>query len=145
MDNVPIGSKFGKVLAQPNGSYSKGTQASVRFQGATPRVSFLRISQISVNNQSYQNNLRLEKTFLTVERKDGNNWVTYRTDSHPSTKYNWKRTNGLLGYSEVTITWDIESDAPSGTYRITYYGDSKNGLTGKISAFTGSSNEFTVS
>ncbi|CAG8677203.1 13663_t:CDS:2, partial [Acaulospora colombiana] len=91
MDNAPIGSKFGKVLAQPSGSYTKGSQASVRFQGATPR-----------------NNLRLEQTFLTVERKDGNNWVVYRTDSHPSTKYNWKRTNELLGYSEVTITWDIE-------------------------------------
>ena len=88
--------------------------------------------------------------------------MTSRTDSHPSTKYNWLRTSDvrrfspfslcghsqpqqLLGFSEVSITWDIESDAPAGTYRIVYYGDYKNGWTGAIVPFTGTSNTFTVS
>ncbi|KAG8807679.1 hypothetical protein FRB91_004296, partial [Serendipita sp. 411] len=127
LDNVPLGSSFGKVLTQPSASYAKGKQVSVRFQGASPR-----------------NNLRLQDTFLTIERQNGSSWTVYRTDSHPSTKFNWKRTNGVLGYSEVTITWDIESDAPSGTYRVVYNGDYKNGWTGKISSFVGQSSTFTI-
>jgi neutral ceramidase len=39
LDNVPIGSSFGKVLTQPNASYSRGSQVKVKFQGANPRVS----------------------------------------------------------------------------------------------------------
>jgi neutral ceramidase len=39
LDNVPIGSSFGKVLTQPNPSYSRGLQVTVKFQGANPRVS----------------------------------------------------------------------------------------------------------
>ena len=39
LDNVPIGSSFGKILTQPNASYSRGSQVNVRFQGANPRVS----------------------------------------------------------------------------------------------------------
>jgi len=37
----------------------------------------------------------------------------------------------------------IEDETPAGTYRITYYGDSKS-LLGSISAFTGDSSTFTV-
>ena len=39
LDNVPGGSSFGKVLTQPNASYYRGSQVSVKFQGANPRVS----------------------------------------------------------------------------------------------------------
>ena len=39
LDNVPIGSSFGKVLTRPNTSYSRGSQVNVKFQGANPRVS----------------------------------------------------------------------------------------------------------
>lgn len=35
--------------------------------------------------------------------------------------------------------------AIAGTYRIVYFGDYKNGLTGKINAFTGTSGTFTIS
>jgi len=41
-DNVPIGSSFGKVLTQPNASYSRGSQVRVKFQGANPRVSIIK-------------------------------------------------------------------------------------------------------
>lgn len=40
-----------------------------------------------------QNNLRLEKTFLTVDRLVNGNWQAFRSDSHPSTKFHWLRTN----------------------------------------------------
>ena len=70
-----------------------------------------------------QNNLRLEDTFLSVEQFTGGKWTAVRSDSHPSTKFHWDRTNvvrhvhisfyksspsdiwQLLGTSTVTITW----------------------------------------
>ena len=40
-----------------------------------------------------QNDLRLEQTFLTVDRWSDEEWVPVRSDSHPSTTYQWERTN----------------------------------------------------
>ncbi|EAQ84994.1 hypothetical protein CHGG_09008 [Chaetomium globosum CBS 148.51] len=53
----------------------------------------------------------------------------------------WKRTNFVLGYSEVTITWETGDEDAAGTYRIKYYGDSKP-LVGNIKAFTGTTETF---
>lgn len=129
LDGVPIGKSFGSVLTNVNTSaaYSRGQQVLVKFQAANPR-----------------NDLRLGDTFLTVDRLVGGAWVTYRTDSHPSTTFKWTRTDLILGHSTVDIKWTIEPEAPAGTYRITYKGNSKP-LIGPISAFTGISSNFTVS
>lgn len=127
VDNPPIFKHFGDVLADvESGIYHAGDTVAVRFVGANPR-----------------NNLRLEGTFLTVDRQIDGEWVVVRTDSHPSTTYQWNRTSKVLGTSTVDIRWTIEDGTPVGTYRITYYGDSKS-LLGSISAFTGSSSPFTV-
>ncbi|KAG9105678.1 hypothetical protein FRC07_009126 [Ceratobasidium sp. 392] len=129
LDAAPIGKSFGSVLTNviTSAPYARGQQVSAVFQAANPR-----------------NNLRLEDTYLTVDRLTGNTWTTYRTDSHPSTKFSWTRTNVVLGYSTVEVKWVIEPDAPAGTYRIVYQGDSKP-LIGSISSFTGKSSNFTVS
>ncbi|ELU36769.1 ceramidase [Rhizoctonia solani AG-1 IA] len=129
-DAAPIGKSFGSVLTDVTGSYKRGQKVTATFQAANPRVR--------------RNNLRLEGTFLTIDRLTGSTWSTYRTDSHPSTKFRWTRTNTVLGHSTVEVEWIIESNAPAGTYRVTYYGDSKP-LIGSISSFTGRSSNFTVS
>jgi neutral ceramidase len=41
----------------------------------------------------FQNNLRLEGTYLAVERLESSLWVMMRSDSHPSTVYQWQRDN----------------------------------------------------
>ncbi|TFY58339.1 hypothetical protein EVG20_g8190 [Dentipellis fragilis] len=108
----------------------------------------------------------LEGTFLTVDQLVNGAWTAVRSDSHPSTIYEWNRTNTFTGTSTVNITWTIEDGTPSkspappvpsavnalltcapaspgGTYRISYFGDSKP-LIGAISSFTGRSSNFTV-
>ena len=40
-----------------------------------------------------KNNLRLQGTFLTVDQLVSGQWSTVRTDSHPSTIYNWTRVS----------------------------------------------------
>lgn len=126
-DGSPIGKPFGTVISQPNASYAIGSVVNATFQGANPR-----------------NNLRLEGTFAAVEQQgsDGT-WTQVRDDFDWYLVYTWERTDSVLGYSEVTISWETETYAEAGTYRIKYYGDSKS-ILGSITAFNGTSNKFTL-
>ncbi|KAH6647662.1 Neutral/alkaline nonlysosomal ceramidase [Truncatella angustata] len=124
-DSAPIGFSFGNVTVQPSSTYARGAVVNATFVGANPR-----------------NNLRLEGTFAAVEKQDGSTWNQVRDDSDWSLVYTWNRTNFILGYSDVTISWETESTADPGTYRIRYYGDWKNLIGGGITAFTGTSNSF---
>ncbi|KAF7554021.1 hypothetical protein G7Z17_g3226 [Cylindrodendrum hubeiense] len=126
-DTAPIGTSFGKVLKQPDSKYSLGDVVKVTFRAANPR-----------------NNLRLEGTFAAIEQKIDGEWTEVRDDADWFLVYTWRRTNWLLGYSEVDITWETSGNAAKGTFRVKYYGDSKN-ILGSISAFTGTSQEFVLS
>ncbi|KAM0525749.1 hypothetical protein ACHAPE_000460 [Trichoderma viride] len=127
-DSSPSGKNFGSVLVQPNPTYSIGAIVNVTFQAANPR-----------------NNLRQEQTFAAIEQQgsDGS-WTQVRDDSDWFLVYTWRRTNFILGQSEVDITWETYGNAQPGTYRVKYYGDSKP-LIGSISSFTGTSNSFKLS
>ena len=123
-DGTPIGGSFGKVLRQPSATYDVGAVVNVTFQAANPR-----------------NNLRLEGTFAAVEQQVNGQWTRVRDDADWFLVYTWRRTNFILGYSEVDITWETAGNAAPGTYRIKYYGDSKN-LLGTVRSFEGTSNSF---
>jgi neutral ceramidase len=126
-DLPPLGKQFGQVLKDVKSTpYQVGDTVFAIFVGADPR-----------------NNLRLEGTFLTVDHLVDNQWLTVRSDSHPSTIFTWSRTNILLGTSTVNISWTIESGTPAGTYRMRYFGDHKP-LIGSITAFSGTSSGFSV-
>lgn len=128
-DGAPVGNSFGDVLVQPNTTYTAGSVINATFVGANPR-----------------NNLRLEGTFTAVEQLVGTTWVQVRDDSDWSTEYTWTNTNDLLGFSQVVISWETAAEATTvaaGTYRIVYYGDHKD-LGGAITAFTGTSDSFTI-
>ncbi|TFK80794.1 hypothetical protein K466DRAFT_460300, partial [Polyporus arcularius HHB13444] len=58
------------------------------------------------------NNLRLEQTFLSVDQLVSGQWKAVRSDSHPSTTYQWSRDSTILGTSTVNITWVVESGTP---------------------------------
>ncbi|OQE09299.1 hypothetical protein PENFLA_c113G09390 [Penicillium flavigenum] len=136
-DGAPIGKHFGNVTSEPgSGPYGPGDIVKTTFVGANPR-----------------NNLHLESTYAAVERKsDSGTWEAVRNDRDWNLVFTWKRTNEILGHSEVTVEWEIEdeyysvdttSPLQAGTYRMHYYGDSKNPL-GEISPFEGISGTFTV-
>ncbi|KAK0765184.1 hypothetical protein N5P37_002662 [Trichoderma harzianum] len=126
-DNAPLGKSFGNVLVQPNLTYNIGDVVNVTFVGANPR-----------------NNLRQEQTFAAIEQQgSGGTWTQVRDDSDWFLVYTWRRTNFILGQSEVDITWETYGNAQPGTYRVKYYGDSK-ALFGGVSSFVGTSNSFTL-
>ncbi|KAH8696415.1 putative neutral/alkaline nonlysosomal ceramidase [Talaromyces proteolyticus] len=130
-DNPPTGYSFGDVLysSPTNETYSPGDSITVAFVGANPR-----------------NDLRLEDTYAAVEMKtDSGDWIQVRDDTDWNLKYEWVRTNTVVGSSEVTLTWHIEDPyyltgwsqpLRSGTYRLHYYGNSKN-ILGAITFFEG--------
>jgi len=127
-DSPRFGKRFGDVLRDVASTpYSRGSLVKVVFVGANPR-----------------NNLRLGGTYAAVERKDGGTWSRVRDDTDWDLVYQWKRTEGLSGQSEVTISWTVEQGTPAGQYRIKYYGDSKGLFTGKITAFEGTSGTFNI-
>ncbi|KAF7289178.1 hypothetical protein MIND_01378900 [Mycena indigotica] len=128
-DEPPIGKHFGQAVkdVKANSTYAAGERVEVKFVGANPR-----------------NNLRLEGTFLAVERLLGDKWTMLKSDSHPSTTLQWVRDSTILGTSTVTIAWTIENGTTDGLYRIVYYGDSKAAIGGKITPFVGTSGNFTV-
>lgn len=66
--DAPLGNGFGDVLTDAAESYSPGARVKVRFSGANPR-----------------NNMRLDGTFLLVERmseESNSTWITVATDAN---------------------------------------------------------------
>ena len=126
-DGKPLAKPWGGIITNVQSSYTAGSVVGATFIGANPR-----------------NNLRLEGTFAAVEKDVGGTWARIRDDKDWELVYNWKRTNGLTGTSDVTITWESKSSDRGGRYRLKYYGDWKNGIGGKISPFEGTSGVFTL-
>lgn len=131
LDSPPFFKEFGAVVRDVQPTYSGGAAVSATFVGANPR-----------------NNLRLEGTYAAVEEKVGSRWVVVRDDSDWDLVFNWRRTNEVLGRSEVEIVWETELGEEGskvreegGVYRIRYFGDSR-AVTGDITAFEGVSGEF---
>ena len=115
---------FGRVQTDVNSVNKAGTTAKVIFWGAHPK-----------------NNLRTQGTFLEVQKKEGDNWITLCDDHGPGTIYKWERN--FIANSKITITWTIPVDTKPGDYRICHYGNSKN-IFGKISSYHGLSSTFSV-
>jgi len=130
LDGAPAGSPFGTCTRQPAATAARGAVVAATFVGANPR-----------------NNLRAGGTFAAVERRqpDGS-WRRARDDADWSLVYTWRRTNALLGHSEVDLAWETAGDAAAapGTYRFRYYGDAKP-LIGSVRPFEGVSAEFVLS
>jgi neutral ceramidase len=125
-DSAPLFKKFGDVLAEAKSTYQRGQQVSVEFVTGHPK-----------------NNLHRGDTFLEIQRLDGGTWVRHADDGDWATKFHWTRT--FVSESKATVTWDIPANTPIGKYRVVHHGDWKNGLTGKITAFTGTSRPFVIS
>ncbi|MCT4598861.1 MAG: neutral/alkaline ceramidase [Vallitalea sp.] len=127
LDNVPIGKDFGEVKTQVSSQYSKGDTVKVSFWTGHPK-----------------NDLKIQSTYLEVQKQVNGNWVTIANDWDWETKFTWKRIDSFWGTSLAIIEWDIPQDAESGTYRIVHHGNYKNGWTLDIIPFDGISNVFQV-
>ncbi|HEU4539402.1 MAG TPA: neutral/alkaline ceramidase [Polyangiaceae bacterium] len=127
-DSPPIGKSFGAVITQPAASYRPGQTVSASFWGAHPK-----------------NNLRIQDSFLRVERSTAAGWQPVAYDGDWETTYRWQRDNCFPTFacSRVTVTWAVPPGTPAGTYRLRHDGDSK-AIGGQIKPYFGVSRTFTV-
>jgi neutral ceramidase len=124
-DDKPLFQQFGQVLVQPAASYARGGKVVATFRGGHPK-----------------NNLRTQDTFLKVERWNGSSWQTVANDWDFETTYTWRREG--IAYSQVDVEWRIPPDAATGTYRLRQFGNWKNGWTGAVSSYAGTTRSFEV-
>jgi len=142
VDATPFDVPFGTVYVDVKPSYTHGQQVEVVFWGGNPR-----------------NNFMTDHTFLTVEylqsqtqtqpqlqlqsqhrpQQFNQSWVVVARDSEWETKMQWTHVDP--NYSAITITWDIPTEAPSGSYRIGHFGHHKKD-DGKTQSYSGYSSNF---
>ncbi|MFI7669800.1 neutral/alkaline ceramidase [Nocardia sp. NPDC049526] len=125
-DTTPLGRGFGDVLTQPAASYALGTQVAVEFVSAHPK-----------------HNPRRNGTFLEVQRRNASgDWVRVANEGEWAVRFYWSKRGPAE--SVARFTWDIPTDASSGTYRMQHFADSLS-PDGTLHPFTGITNEFEVS
>lgn len=139
LDSPGLFRSFGQLLTGPSSdtTYHSGDTITATFVGANPR-----------------NNFRLEHTFAAVERYNAthDHWLPVRTDRDWFLTYHWRRVSTVLGTSEVTLKWEVDSnhsrdkdrkEGERAMFRFRYYGDAKS-IGGTITAFEGVSDSFFV-
>ncbi|KAF5374642.1 hypothetical protein D9615_008931 [Tricholomella constricta] len=161
-DSAPIGKKFGAVLVDVKTSpaYHAGETVSAQFVGANPRVQYA-FEQPSAGEYVFDSRsigvrpvedgaLRLPPFDKIPVAQNKHCGYSFAFDLFfPFIPFlimhvdDVMRRPQITGTSTVTISWTIESGTPAGTYRLSYFGDSKP-LIGSISAFSGVSSSFTV-
>lgn len=120
-------SPFGSCLVQPNGIYHRGEELFATFVSGNPR-----------------NDLMTESSFFFVEKLQQNaDWVIVATDANWETRFIWRRTNVLLGRSEIDFYWEIPENVENGVYRIRHDGASRGLLTG-VRPYQGFSQTFQI-
>lgn len=101
-EGKPRGKEFGDVKDEASPSYHAGQRVRVAFWAGHPR-----------------NDLKIQSSYLAVERKDAANWTVVARDRDWNTRFIWKRT---LRGTVAIIEWDIPGGTTPGVYRIRHSG-----------------------
>jgi neutral ceramidase len=101
-EGKPFWKKYGDVRRDAKTAYQPGDRVEVTFWAGHPR-----------------NDLKIQDTFLKVERQDGALWTAIAFDRDWETRFIWRRS--LYG-STATIRWNIPRETMPGIYRIRHDG-----------------------
>ncbi|MGD8909042.1 MAG: neutral/alkaline non-lysosomal ceramidase N-terminal domain-containing protein [Chromatiales bacterium] len=140
---VTDGGTFGEVLSDAQTSYSAlHDKVQVQFRGAHPRT--ILEKKLDGDLEDYYDPATY--TFLEIQKKSGESWVTIATDTDPYTSFDWEREGGKSNLSDLsvaTVTWLVRNQEP-GAYRIKYNGLAKRWLLffTIYESFVGYSTEF---
>ncbi|KIX02508.1 uncharacterized protein Z518_08449 [Rhinocladiella mackenziei CBS 650.93] len=132
---------FGDVIHDVESLYTINTASTTPAPSVIANVTFVAANP--------RNNLHLEGTYVEVERVDdsGHTLATVRNDGDWDLWFQWRRTNDILGTSEVDVFWElgkkIGTPIQAGKYRMRYHGDAKS-ILGTITPFQGASATFAV-
>ncbi len=124
LDRVPWFKRWGQMDNRIKQRYLRGETVEAVFWGAHPK-----------------NDYMTQKSFLYVERRNGNGWEAVAYDWDPETVFKWER-HGIAS-SKITVRWTIPLDTPGGNYRIRHVGYRK-GFRERYRRYTGKTSEFSV-
>lgn len=126
-DGHPAFKPYGSIKTDVRPIYYRRDTVTATFIAANPR-----------------NNLRLEDTYIAVERRaETGEWVRVRDDSDWDLWFAWKKVSEVFGTSEVDVFWEVEKEVEGGVYKIRYFGDAKSVGGGRV-GFEGESGLFQV-
>jgi neutral ceramidase len=138
-DGLDIGETFGKVLMQPAPVVQRGspTPVHVTFRAGHPR-----------------NDLRRNDSYILIERDNNGTWVPEAWDAMPETKLYWSHSPNCgpaatpipcgRDVHQMDVHWNVPLHVPAGRYRMTLFGKWKNGTTGALTTYQGTTQTFTV-
>jgi neutral ceramidase len=127
LDAAPPGLSLGRIRRDALTLYTPGQRVVVSCWAGHPK-----------------NDLRTEGTFISVERRRGDEWIEVARDCQPETRFIWRRWPlAFLPFSVATAEWHSPEDADLGTYRIRIFGEGKN-LLGSVRPYAGASKEFAL-
>ncbi len=98
VDHIPAGKSFGDVIALDKTQVKKGETVSVEFWSGNPSTGY-----------------RNDDTYISIQRKQGDNWQPVLSDMAWSTIIRWVEQDDAL---VAQISWTVPADMASGTYRI---------------------------
>jgi neutral ceramidase len=127
LDAAPPGLSLGTMRKDALTRYSPGQRVVVSCWAGHPN-----------------NDLHTEGTFITIERRQGEDWIEVARDCQPETRFIWRRWPlAFLPFSVASAEWHTPENAELGTYRIRIFGEGKS-LLGSVRPYTGASKEFTL-
>ena len=129
-DDKRIWETFGQVLTEPPETVSLGSTVTVTFRAGHPK-----------------NKLNTGWSYYFIERLTPSGiWASQVWDSMPEGTFTWRRDTAVdcLACSFVDVTWNVPLTARPGTYHIMHNGAWKNGFTGALTAYAGTTRTFQV-
>ena len=129
---IDAAAEFGTVVEDAKAQYARGQTVEVSFVGGYPG-----------------NDLKRMSSYLFVERRQGDAWITVATDKDPELMFIWDGSTNVvstLGHyvarSENRAVWTIPRNAAAGVYRIRHEGVSRASTDAAPVPYSGVSSVF---
>ena len=120
------GYELGIALSEPKPRYSAGNEVEIKFASAHPQDTYPQ-----------------KDSFLSIQRREGEQWSAVATDDDWQTRCRWETDPDNPQKLTLRVIWEIPEETPAGTYRIGHVGASVDDA-GRRNAFSGYSKAFEV-
>ncbi|MGB5221386.1 MAG: neutral/alkaline non-lysosomal ceramidase N-terminal domain-containing protein, partial [Polyangiales bacterium] len=141
-DAPPAGASFGDIVDPPQASYAQGDTVSVSFWTGHPGNA-------------------LRKTYIEIQRRDGDEWRTIATENDWFARARWTQASRVFPPLDpfnpfapppptsteaftVLVNWEIRPSTEIGTYRVLFHGSERSEASAEARLFTAESPTFEV-
>jgi len=141
-DAPPAGASFGDIVDAPQASYAQGDTVSVSFWTGHPGNA-------------------LRKTYIEIQRRDGDEWRTIATENDWFARARWTQASRVFPPLDpfnpfapppptsteaftVLVIWEIRPSTEIGTYRVLFHGSERSEGSAEARLFTAESPTFEV-